>query len=108
MLFLTLLLQNSVKFVKNLYQEKDYRIFKGFSCIFIDPSEGYDGQAADELDQRMITYFHETNSEENSWMFYIGNQFRDIDGNLIDIDEDSGIDYLRNTEAAKRRSAIIL
>lgn len=94
--------------------------------IFIDPSEDYDGQAADELDQRMITYFHETNSEENSWMFYIGNQLllynagmmdindlkvtdyavtintgylkanqlRDIDGNLIDIDEDSGIDYL--------------
>lgn len=124
--FLTLLMQNSVKFVKNLYQEKDYRIFKGFSCIFIDPSEDYDGQAADELDQRMITYFHETNSEENSWMFYIGNQLllynagmidindlkvtdyavtintgylkanqlRDIDGNLIDIDEDSGIDYL--------------
>ena len=124
--FLTLLMQNSVKFVKNLYQEKDYRIFKGFSCIFIDPSEDYDGQAADELDRRMITYFHETNSEENSWMFYIGNQLllynagmmdindlkvtdyavtintgylkanqlRDIDGKLIDIDEDSGIDYL--------------
>ena len=49
--FLTLLMQNSGKFVKNLYQEKDYRIFKGFSCIFIDPSEDYDGQAADELEQ---------------------------------------------------------
>ena len=29
--FLTLLMQNSVKFVKNLYLEKDYRIFNGFS-----------------------------------------------------------------------------
>jgi len=74
----------------------------------------------------MITYFHETNRAENSWMFHIGNQLllynagmlnrnelsmtdyeitintgylkasqlRDVDGNLIDIDEDSGIDYL--------------
>lgn len=122
----TLCIQNTVNFVKNLYKEKDYRTFKGYSCIFIEPSEGYDGDAADELDQRMITYFHETNSEETSWMFYIGNQLllynagmidknelqitdyevtvntgylkanqlRDIDGNLIDIDEDSGIDYL--------------
>ena len=120
----TLCIQNTVNFVKNLYKEKDYRTFKGYSCIFIEPSEGYDGDAADELDQRMITYFHETNSEETSWMFYIGNQLllynagmidknelqmtdyevtvntgylkanqlSDIDGNLIDIDEDSGVD----------------
>ncbi len=122
----TLCIQNTVNFVKNLYKEKDYRTFKGYSCIFIEPSEGYDGDAAYELDQRMITYFHETNSEETSWMFYIGNQLllynagmidknelqmtdyevtvntgylkanqlSDIDGNLIDIDEDSGVDYL--------------
>ena len=125
-IILTLFIQNTVNLTKNLYSEKDYKIFKGYSCLFIDPSEDYNGSAADELDQRMITYFHETNRAENSWMFHIGNQLllynagmlnrnelsmtdyeitintgylkasqlRDVDGNLIDIDEDSGIDYL--------------
>ena len=73
-IILTLFIQNTVNLTKNLYSEKDYKIFKGYSCLFIDPSEDYNGSAADELDQRMITYFHETNRAENSWMFHIGNQ----------------------------------
>lgn len=125
-IMITLLVQNMLSLVRNLKNQKHYLPLRGYSAIYVMPSEGYDGQEDDELDKKLIAYFHESNSENSSWLFHMGNQLllynsglideeelkvtdrvitinmgylkacqlKDVDGNLIIVDENSGIDYL--------------